>query len=121
MSQPSSVILYVDDPLASAEFYGALVGRKPVDASPGFALFVLEGGLKLGLWKRADVEPKDKGIAGTSELCIELKGDPAVDATFAEWKSRGLQMAQSPTKMDFGYTFVALDPDGHRLRVFAPA
>jgi hypothetical protein len=23
--------------------------------------------------------------------------------------------------MDFGYTFVALDPDGHRLRVYAPA
>jgi hypothetical protein len=22
--------------------------------------------------------------------------------------------------MDFGFTFVALDPDGHRLRVFAP-
>jgi hypothetical protein len=22
--------------------------------------------------------------------------------------------------MDFGYTFVALDPDKHRLRVFAP-
>jgi len=23
--------------------------------------------------------------------------------------------------MDFGYTFVALDPDGHRLRVLVPA
>jgi len=23
--------------------------------------------------------------------------------------------------MDFGFTFVALDPDGHRLRVFAPS
>ncbi|MBU2848483.1 drug:proton antiporter, partial [Acidithiobacillus ferriphilus] len=21
---------------------------------------------------------------------------------------------------DFGYTFLAIDPDGHRLRVFAP-
>ena len=26
----------------------------------------------------------------------------------------------APTAMDFGFTFVALDPDGHRLRVFAP-
>ena len=26
-----------------------------------------------------------------------------------------------PTDMEFGRTFVALDPDGHRLRVFAPA
>jgi len=23
--------------------------------------------------------------------------------------------------MDFGHTFVALDPDGHRLRVMVPA
>jgi hypothetical protein len=23
-------------------------------------------------------------------------------------------------QMDFGYTFVAADPDGHRLRVFVP-
>jgi hypothetical protein len=28
---------------------------------------------------------------------------------------------QPPTDMDFGRTFVALDPDGDRLRVFAPA
>jgi hypothetical protein len=32
---------------------------------------------------------------------------------------RGLPIAQAPTAMDFGPTFVALDPDGHRLRVFA--
>jgi hypothetical protein len=31
-----------------------------------------------------------------------------------------LKIAQAPTAMDFGMTFVALDPDGHRLRVFAP-
>jgi predicted enzyme related to lactoylglutathione lyase len=30
-------------------------------------------------------------------------------------------VAQPPTRMDFGFTFLALDPDGHRLRVFAPA
>jgi len=30
-------------------------------------------------------------------------------------------VAQKPVDMDFGHTFVALDPDGHRLRVFAAA
>ena len=44
----------------------------------------------------------------------------AVARTHADWKSRGLPIAQAPTAMDFGHTFVALDPDGHRLRVFAP-
>jgi hypothetical protein len=28
---------------------------------------------------------------------------------------------QRPVDLDFGRTFVVLDPDGHRLRVFAPA
>ena len=37
------------------------------------------------------------------------------------WVSRGVTIAQAPTDLDFGRTFVALDPDGHRLRVFRPA
>jgi len=37
------------------------------------------------------------------------------------WTKRGLAIAQEPTKMNFGFTFTALDPDGHRLRVYAPA
>jgi predicted enzyme related to lactoylglutathione lyase len=45
----------------------------------------------------------------------------AVGVTHADWSKRGLTIAQPPTQMDFGHTFVALDPDGHRLRVFAPA
>ena len=43
-----------------------------------------------------------------------------VDAHFEIWKKQGMPIAQQPTEMDFGYTFVACDPDGHRLRVFAP-
>jgi hypothetical protein len=42
-----------------------------------------------------------------------------VDALYAGWSRRGLPVAQQPVEMDFGYTFVALDPDQHRLRVFA--
>jgi predicted enzyme related to lactoylglutathione lyase len=45
----------------------------------------------------------------------------AVRATHESWKGFGLKVAQAPTAMDFGVTCVALDPDGHRLRVFAPA
>jgi predicted enzyme related to lactoylglutathione lyase len=53
---------------------------------------------------------------------IEIVSDAdAVRATHESWKGLGLKVAQAPTAMDFGVTFVALDPDGHRLRVFAPA
>ena len=31
----------------------------------------------------------------------------------------GFPIALEPTTLDFGYTFVATDPDGHRLRVCA--
>ena len=39
---------------------------------------------------------------------------------YRDWSLRGLPILQAPIDMDFGRTFVALDPDGHRLRVFAP-
>jgi predicted enzyme related to lactoylglutathione lyase len=41
-------------------------------------------------------------------------------ATIARWQALGARIAQAPTRMDFGFTAAALDPDGHRLRVFAP-
>jgi predicted enzyme related to lactoylglutathione lyase len=44
-----------------------------------------------------------------------------VDKTHDAWKEKGLKILQPPTDMDFGRTFVALDPDRHRLRVFFPA
>lgn len=50
-------IIYVDNPLVSAEFYARLLGRQPVEVSPTFALFMLENGLGLGLWSRHTVEP----------------------------------------------------------------
>ena len=40
---------------------------------------------------------------------------------FDEWRARGVEIAQPPTRLDFGYAFLGLDPDGNRLRVFAPA
>jgi predicted enzyme related to lactoylglutathione lyase len=58
---------------------------------------------------------------GGSEIGIAIESPAAVGATHADWNARGLTILQGPTEMDFGRTFVALDPDDHRLRVFAPA
>jgi hypothetical protein len=44
----------------------------------------------------------------------------AVRAAHVDWSRRKLPIVQAPTALDFGYTFVALDPDGHRLRLMAP-
>ncbi len=117
---PNFVILYVDNPPKSAAFYQDLLGRAPVESSPTFALFVLDAGFKLGLWSRHTVEPAAQVTGGGNELCIAVDGNQRVDQLFADWSARKLTVAQAPVEMDFGYTFVALDPDQHRLRVFAP-
>ncbi len=121
MTDPNFVILYVKDPSASAAFYADVLGRAPVEASPTFVMFALSSGLMLGLWLRDNVVPVADAAAGGAELAITVGDADAVRAAHADWSRRKLPIAQPPTAMDFGFTFVALDPDGHRLRVFAPA
>jgi hypothetical protein len=57
MTLPSMTLLYVDNPLNSAAFYQRLLGQAPVELSPGFALFVLNNGFKLGMWAKQGVKP----------------------------------------------------------------
>ena len=121
MRDPNYCLLYVNDPAASANFYAGLLGRRPVDASPTFALFALESGIMLGLWSRHTAEPAVSVTGGGAELAFPVDSDADVDAVYTDWSARRLSIAQTPTRMDFGYTFVATDPDGHRMRVFSPA
>ena len=120
MLDPNFIILYVDNPTASAAFYTRLLGRSPIETSPTFVMFALASGVMLGLWSRHTVMPA-ANAAGGSELAFTVADGATVVAMHADWRERGLSIAQTPVEMDFGITFVALDPDGHRLRVFAPA
>lgn len=119
MSEPNFILLYVKNTSDSAAFYTRLLGKAPVEASPGFAMFALQSGVMLGLWAASGVQPTATAPGG-SELAFAQDSNDAVNRLHAEWKLQGLPIVQAPTTMDFGYTFVALDPDGHRLRVFAP-
>lgn len=120
MQDPTYVLLYIAKMAASEAFYAELLGKKPVESSPTFSMFVLDNGVKLGLWRRDTVEPQSRVTGGGAELAIQVADAEAVRGTYEDWRRRDLPIAQTPTTMDFGYTFVALDPDGHRLRVFAP-
>ena len=119
MQSPNFFILYVDNPVKSAACYQQLLGKAPVEASPTFAMFRLEHCVILGLWSRLTVEPAAQAGGGGHEVCFAVGGKPQVDTLFKEWGARGLTVAQAPVEMDFGYTFVMLDPDQHRLRVYA--
>ena len=122
MADPNFIILYVDSPSASADFYAELLGKQPVESSPTFAMFALPSGVMLGLWSRHTVEPAAAPtLGGSSEVAFAVESKSEVTALYDAWSGRGLRVAQQPVDMDFGHTFVALDPDGHRLRVFAAA
>ena len=117
---PDFILLYVADPAASARFYSDLLSKQPIEASPGFAMFEARPGMMLGLWRRDEVAPAANQPGGF-ELGIPVSADSDVDSTARDWAARGITIAQQPEDMDFGRTFTALDPDGHRLRVYKPA
>lgn len=81
-------------------------------------MFVLEGGPRLGLWKRDTVSPTASAPGGAVELVFAEDSNAAVDARHAEWRAAGLMILQEPVDAEFGRTFTAADPDGHRLRVY---
>lgn len=121
MAHPPYILLHVASPAASGRFYADLFGREPVEGSESFVLFALDSGLMLGLWSRDTVIPATGGAPGAVEIGIHLDDDAAVDATHADWAARNVPVLMPPTDLDFGRSFVATDPDGHRLRVYALA
>ena len=120
MSDLSFVLLYVADVQKSEAFYADILDKKAIESSPDFAMFAAAPGVMLGLWRADDVSPK-AGAPGGGEICLTVENEAAVDARCARWRAKGIAIAQEPTRLDFGRTFVGLDPDGHRVRVFTPA
>ncbi len=121
MADFNLVVLYVDDAQASSTFYQTLLERPVTQSSPKFVVLPLGNGTMLGLWQRDAVVPPSASQAGCSEISWAVANAEAVRATYETWTTRGVRIAQPPTAMPFGHTFVALDPDGHRLRVLATA
>ncbi|WVT73362.1 VOC family protein [Sinorhizobium chiapasense] len=117
MAKANLIVLYVKDPLASVEFYRKILEQEPRVVYQTFSSFELPGGFTLGLWAEHTVAPEPTASGHRSELAFMVEDEGAVRAHYDKWKAEGLQIAQELTEMDFGPTFVALDPDGHRLRV----
>ena len=108
-------LLFVANPQKSSLFYQEILGLKPIEESPTFVMFALKNGVMLGLWSKYTAEPRVDVPAGALEICFPTEN---VDALYEELGKRGVTVAQKPTDMDFGRTFVILDPDGHRIRIY---
>ncbi|WP_447935774.1 VOC family protein [Stenotrophomonas lactitubi] len=121
MFKPSTLLQYVRDVATSVAFYSGILGTPPVEQSPGFALFLLGDGAALGLWQRDDVQPPVTAEAGAAELAMVVANPDEVRQLHDAWRALGVQIAQAPVTLEFGHTFVGVDPDGHRLRVYSRA
>lgn len=119
MHYRTSLMFYVADVRTSRDFYAQLLDLAPVEDGPGFALFVLPSGLALGLWARETVVPPVSAGSSTGELGFKVASMTAVDELHELWRTRGATMTLPPTDLPFGRSFVALDPDGNRLRGYA--
>jgi catechol 2,3-dioxygenase-like lactoylglutathione lyase family enzyme len=110
------ILLYVDSAAKSRDFYAALLDQQPVEDSENFVLFVLPNGVKLGLWGKCGVTPTANPPGGF-ELGFPVASPVEVDSVAEQWQTHNIAIIQPPEDTDFGRTFTALDPDGHRLRV----
>ncbi|GGZ28808.1 VOC family protein [Asticcacaulis endophyticus] len=103
------VKLQVCDVAISARFYAALLGCEAVGNSADHAVFVTED-MRLELVSGNPVT--------AHKIDIVMTDADRVVRTYEHLWDACVRLPQIPTDMGFGLGFVALDPDGHRLRVF---
>ena len=98
-------LLFVTNPQKSSLFYQEILNLKPIEESPTFVMFVLKNGVMLGLWSKYTAEPRVDAPAGALEICFPAEN---VDALYEEWGRKHVTIAQKPTDLDFGRTFVII-------------
>ncbi|MFN7096167.1 MAG: VOC family protein [Gammaproteobacteria bacterium] len=118
MFEPNAIVFYVDNLALSSHFYQELFGFSPEVPSATFRCFKLSNGMLIGL--------KDKHAQGLSvdtnkgvELSFTVDNAKKVDELFLTWQQKGIRIVEMPAMVSFGYTFIAIDPDGNRLRVIS--
>lgn len=120
MIQPNLLLFYVNDPLKSAEFYEKLFEKKPAAAFPTYVAFEFDNGMFISFWSVNAKNFVSSGTGHRSELAFMIKGENNVRELYNKWKKLGVEIEQDLHVAVFGLTFVALDPDGHRIRVCMP-
>lgn len=119
MLTPNLLLLYVKSPETSAVFYQKLFNCEPVAVLPTYAAFDFENGLSLGLWSETAKNFVSGGSGHRCELSFMVPDDETVKSLYDQWQP-SVTIEQPLHEAVFGLTFVALDPDGHRIRVCTP-
>ena len=120
MHTPNLVIFYVENPQKSSRFYEQIFARSPVDFYPSWVSFTFENGLHFGLWSNKAINFISGGVGHRSEFSFMVANEKIVQDLYDKWKMLDIFIEQEIHQAVFGLTFVALDPDGHRIRVCVP-
>lgn len=120
MLVPNLLVLYVTDPAESSFYYERLLGVAPAARFPTYVAFAFNNGLVLGLWSMQAPNFVSGGSGHRSELALMVPNDAEVRRLYGEWQAAGVTIEQPLCEAVFGLTFVATDPDGHRIRVCTP-
>lgn len=123
MAMPNFVIFYVSDIEKSVDFYSCLLQKNSIQQTSSFAMFAVSEQLMLGLWDRTCVQPKANLSEQfqLQEIAFMLPNKLQLKQQLHDWQAAGAMLIQEITLMDFGWSFMVQDPDGHRLRVLCPA
>lgn len=103
--------------MESATFYEKIFKTTPVASFPTYVAFSFANGFTFSLWSTQANNFVSGGQGHRSELAFMVPNDDQVRTLRNDWKELGVQIEQDLHEAVFGLTFVALDPDGHRIRV----
>ena len=120
MLTPNLLLLYVQNPMESAMFYEKIFKTKPVASFPTYVAFSFANGFTFSLWSMQAKNFVSGGEGHRSELAFMVPNEDQVNTLRNEWIELDVQIEQDLHEAVFGLTFVALDPDGHRIRVCMP-
>ncbi len=113
-----SFVLYVTDVKKSMGFYSKAFDCEAELLSPTFATLEFADNVKITLKQTTDLTPMSEIKGGGTELSIALSDKATFEQLFDAWKNNGIEFAQEIEASVFGFNFVAVDPDGHRIRIF---
>lgn len=117
---PNLILLYVENPDKSAAFYKDIFGVAPVAVFPTYVAFEFGSGLTFALWSTSARNFVSGGTGHRSEIAFMVPDDQSVRMLHDRWQTAGVTIEQPLHEAVFGSTFVATDPDGHRIRVCTP-
>lgn len=120
MLTPNLLLFYVQNPLESAQFYEQIFEITPVASFPSYVAFIFKNGFSFSLWSTEAKNFVSGGNGHRAELSFMVADEESVRNLREKWSKLNITIEQDLNEAVFGLTFVALDPDGHRIRVCMP-